>query len=45
MDVNTWLLYLVAIIGLSLSPGPNGLLALTHGGFRVTIIPGNPNKL
>jgi homoserine/homoserine lactone efflux protein len=31
MDVNTWLIYLVAIIGLSLSPGPNGLLALTHG--------------
>ena len=31
MDLNTWLIYLVAIIGLSLSPGPNGLLALTHG--------------
>jgi homoserine/homoserine lactone efflux protein len=31
MDLNTWLIYLAAIIGLSLSPGPNGLLALTHG--------------
>ena len=30
MDLNTWLLYAVAITGLSLSPGPNGLLALTH---------------
>ena len=27
-----YVLYLVAAIGLSLSPGPNGLLALTHGG-------------
>lgn len=31
MALNTWLIYLAAIIGLSLSPGPNGLLALTHG--------------
>ncbi|QXL84342.1 LysE family translocator [Comamonas sp. NLF-1-9] len=31
MSLNTWLLYLLASIGLSLSPGPNGLLALTHG--------------
>jgi homoserine/homoserine lactone efflux protein len=31
MSVDTWLLYLLASIGLSLSPGPNGLLALTHG--------------
>ncbi|MFY7854605.1 MAG: LysE family translocator [Rubrivivax sp.] len=31
MDFTTWLLYLAAAIGLSLSPGPNGLLALTHG--------------
>ena len=31
MDLNTWLIYLVAATGLSLSPGPNGLLALTHG--------------
>ncbi len=27
----TWLIYLVAVIGLSITPGPNGLLALTHG--------------
>lgn len=26
-----WLIYLVAVIGLSLTPGPNSLLALTHG--------------
>jgi threonine/homoserine/homoserine lactone efflux protein len=31
MALHTWLIYLVAAIGLSLSPGPNGLLALTHG--------------
>lgn len=31
MALNTWLIYLAAAIGLSLSPGPNGLLALTHG--------------
>jgi threonine/homoserine/homoserine lactone efflux protein len=31
MDIPTWLIYLVAVIGLSLTPGPNGLLALTHG--------------
>lgn len=31
MTLDTWLIYLLASIGLSLSPGPNGLLALTHG--------------
>ena len=31
MDFHLWLLYLVAAFGLSVSPGPNGLLALTHG--------------
>lgn len=31
MALHTWLLYLAAVLGLSLSPGPNGLLALTHG--------------
>lgn len=31
MALTTWLIYFVAIIGLSLTPGPNGLLALTHG--------------
>src|SRR5690606_38211429 len=31
MQLETWLIYLVTCIGLSLSPGPNGLLALTHG--------------
>jgi threonine/homoserine/homoserine lactone efflux protein len=40
MDLNTWLIYLLAAVGLSLSPGPNGLLALTHGalhGRRLTL--------
>ena len=40
MSLNTWLLYLVASVGLSLAPGPNGLLALTHGalyGSRKTL--------
>ena len=31
MAWDTWLIYLLAVIGLSLAPGPNGLLALTHG--------------
>lgn len=31
MAIHSWLIYFVAAIGLSLSPGPNGLLALTHG--------------
>ena len=34
MSVDTWLIYLLAAIGLSLSPGPNGLLALTHGALH-----------
>ncbi len=34
MELHTWLIYLVAAIGLSLSPGPNGLLALTHGALH-----------
>ena len=31
MAPDTWFLYLLASIGLSLTPGPNSLLALTHG--------------
>ncbi|MEO8278415.1 MAG: LysE family transporter [Ideonella sp.] len=31
MELRVWLIYLLAATGLSLSPGPNGLLALTHG--------------
>ncbi|MBV7481580.1 LysE family translocator [Bordetella sp. BOR01] len=34
MTPHTWLLYLVAITGLSLTPGPNTLLALTHGALH-----------
>ena len=34
MDLHTWLIYLLAALGLSLSPGPNGLLALTHGALH-----------
>lgn len=34
MNLDTWLIYLLASIGLSLSPGPNGLLALTHGALH-----------
>jgi len=34
MALDTWLIYLAAAIGLSLSPGPNGLLALTHGALH-----------
>lgn len=31
MALHTWALYFFAVVGLSLTPGPNGLLALTHG--------------
>ncbi|NOI20464.1 LysE family translocator [Vibrio coralliilyticus] len=31
MQFEMWLVYLVAVIGVSLAPGPNGILALTHG--------------
>ena len=34
MQLDSWLVYLAAAIGLSLSPGPNGLLALTHGALH-----------
>jgi homoserine/homoserine lactone efflux protein len=34
MDLHTWLVYILAAAGLSLSPGPNGLLALTHGALH-----------
>ncbi len=40
MSLDLWLIYCVAAIGLSLTPGPNGLLSLTHGacfGFRPTV--------
>jgi homoserine/homoserine lactone efflux protein len=40
MAANTWIVYLVAVTGLSLTPGPNSLLALTHGalyGHRRTL--------
>lgn len=31
VEFDVWLLYVAAAVGLSLVPGPNGLLALTHG--------------
>lgn len=34
MSLHTYLIYLLAATGLSLSPGPNGLLALTHGALH-----------
>ena len=34
MNLDTWLIYFLAALGLSLSPGPNGLLALTHGAMH-----------
>ncbi|KOF53411.1 lysine transporter LysE [Achromobacter sp. DMS1] len=34
MALHTWLLYLLAVTGLSLTPGPNTLLALTHGALH-----------
>jgi threonine/homoserine/homoserine lactone efflux protein len=40
MEFSNWLIYFAAVLGLTLTPGPNGLLALTHGaiyGSRKTI--------
>ena len=40
MRFEIWLVYLAAAIGVSLTPGPNGLLSLSHGacfGFRPTV--------
>jgi len=40
MPLELWLIYLAAALGLTLTPGPNGLLSLTHGvrfGFRPTV--------
>lgn len=34
MELHAWLIYTLAAAGLSLSPGPNGLLALTHGALH-----------
>lgn len=34
MSLDIWLIYLIATIGLSLTPGPNSLLALTHGAIH-----------
>jgi len=34
MALHTWTIYLLAAIGLSLTPGPNSLLALTHGALH-----------
>lgn len=36
MEITTWLVYALAATGLSLTPGPNGLLALTHGALYGT---------
>ncbi|MCB1896682.1 MAG: LysE family transporter [Zoogloeaceae bacterium] len=41
MQIDTWLIYLLAATGLSLTPGPNSLLALSHGalhGHRRTLL-------
>lgn len=34
MELSVWALYTAAALGLSLTPGPNGLLALTHGALH-----------
>ena len=34
MAWHTWLIYLIAAVGLSLTPGPNSLLALTNGALH-----------
>lgn len=34
MQFNTWLIFLITSMGMSLTPGPNSLLALTHGALH-----------
>lgn len=34
MELNIWLVYLLAVVGLSLTPGPNSLLVLAHGAMH-----------
>lgn len=34
MEMKVWLVYLLAVIGLSLTPGPNSLLVLAHGALH-----------
>jgi homoserine/homoserine lactone efflux protein len=34
MQLGTWLVFVVASMGLSITPGPNSLLALTHGALH-----------
>lgn len=34
MQFDTWLIFFITCIGLSLSPGPNSLLVLTHGAIH-----------
>jgi homoserine/homoserine lactone efflux protein len=36
MALDMWLIYAIAVFGLALTPGPNGLLALTHGALYGT---------
>lgn len=36
MQLETWFVYTLAALGLSLSPGPNSLLAMTHGALHGT---------
>ncbi|WP_372400343.1 LysE family translocator [Azospirillum sp. HJ39] len=40
MTLEIWIVYVIAAVGLSVTPGPNGLLSLTHGvrfGFARTV--------
>jgi homoserine/homoserine lactone efflux protein len=34
MTLHTWMIYLFAVVGLSLTPGPNSLLVITHGALH-----------
>lgn len=36
MAWSTWVIYSIAVCGLAITPGPNGLLALTHGALYGT---------
>ena len=41
MSLDLWLIYCAAAIGLSLTPGPNGLLSLNNQAYQISLSSGS----